>query len=204
MREVQLAAQLHDIGKIGIRDAVLLKPDKLDEIEYKIIQQHPTIGADIMQPIARLKKIVPMVRHHHERWDGAGYPSKIGASEIPLGARIIAVADTYDSCTSHRPYRRGMESARAFSIIKELEKTQLDPEVARAFASLQETLMSPFAMRELAEEEAHDHLHHAGPGGHLHDTEGMAPDGHRHKPRHGHGHAHPHPHPHPHERPGAR
>jgi response regulator RpfG family c-di-GMP phosphodiesterase len=191
--EIHLAAQLHDIGKIGIRDSVLLKPDKLDELEFKIIQEHPTIGADIMQPIARLRNIVPMVRHHHERWDGKGYPHKIGANEIPLGARIIAVADTYDSCIANRPYRRGMEPARALAILEECAGSQLDREVVKAMLSLEAVLKSPFALRELTEAEAHDALHHAGPGGHVHDSEGFAFDGHR----HAHRHSHPHPHPHP-------
>lgn len=186
--EIALAAQLHDIGKIGIRDSVLLKPDKLDEIEFKIIQEHPTIGADIMTPIARLRNIVPMVRHHHERVDGGGYPLRIGGNEIPLGARIIAVADTYDSCTANRPYRRGMEPSRALAILRECAGTQLDREIVKAMLSLEETLKSPFALRDLLEAEAHDHLHHTGPGGHLHDGEGFANDGHRHAHRHGHDH----------------
>lgn len=181
VREVQLAAQLHDIGKIGIRDSVLLKPDKLDDLEMKIMQMHPGIGADVMTPIARLKNVVPMVRHHHERIDGEGYPHRIGGSEIPLGARIIAVADTFDSCTANRPYRRGMPVARAYAILDEVAGTQLDKELVKAMRDLESILTSPFALRELLEEEAHDHLHHTGPGGHTHDHEGYAPDGHLHR-----------------------
>jgi putative two-component system response regulator len=181
VREIQLAAQLHDIGKIGIRDSVLLKPDKLDELEMKIMQLHPTIGADVMTPIGRLKNVVPMVRHHHERVDGKGYPAKIGGEEIPLGARIIAVADTYDSCTANRPYRRGMPSERAFAILDECAGTQLDRDLVKAMHDLAPLFASPFALRELLEEEAHDHLHHAGPGGHTHDSEGYAGDGHIHR-----------------------
>ena len=181
VREVQLAAQLHDIGKIGIRDSVLLKPDKLDELEMKIMMTHPAIGADVMSPIARLKNVVPMVRHHHERWDGKGYPQKIGANEIPLGARIIAVADTFDSCTQNRPYRRAMTFERAFAILEECKGTQLDAEVVKAMRDVEPTLSSPFALRELMEEEAHEHLHHDGPGGHRHDHDGYATDGHIHR-----------------------
>jgi response regulator RpfG family c-di-GMP phosphodiesterase len=181
VREVQLAAQLHDIGKIGIRDSVLLKPDKLDELEMKIMMAHPAIGADVMSPIARLKNVVPMVRHHHERVDGKGYPAKIGGEEIPLGARIIAVADTFDSCTANRPYRRAMPHDRAFAILDECAGTQLDREIVKVMRSLAPILSSPFALRELAEEEAHDHLHHDGEGGHRHDIEGYAPDGHVHR-----------------------
>jgi len=183
VREVQLAAQLHDIGKIGIRDSVLLKPDKLDELEMKIMQTHPTIGADVMAPIARLKNVVPMVRHHHERIDGTGYPHRLGGGEIPLGARIIAVADTFDSCTANRPYRRGMPSERAFAILDECRGTQLDADLVKAMRDLAPLFASPFALRELMEEEAHDQLHHAGPGGHVHDHEGYAPDGHIHRKR---------------------
>ncbi len=181
VREVQLAAQLHDIGKIGIRDSVLLKPDKLDELEMKIMMAHPAIGADVMSPIARLRNVVPMVRHHHERWDGKGYPQKIGATEIPLGARIIAVADTFDSCTQNRPYRRAMTFERAFAILEECKGTQLDAEVVKAMRDVEPTLSSPFALRELMEEEAHEHLHHDGPGGHRHDHDGYASDGHIHR-----------------------
>ncbi len=181
VREVQLAAQLHDIGKIGIRDSVLLKPDKLDELEMKIMQLHPSIGADVMSPITRLKNVVPMVRHHHERIDGKGYPHQIGGNEIPLGARIIAVADTFDSCTANRPYRRAMPQERAFGILDECSGTQLDRDLVRALRDLAPLFTSPFALRELAEEEAHEHLHHDGPGGHRHDHEGYAADGHIHR-----------------------
>jgi response regulator RpfG family c-di-GMP phosphodiesterase len=181
LREIQLAAQLHDIGKIGIRDSVLLKPDKLDDLEMKIMQLHPTIGADVMTPIARLKNVVPMVRHHHERIDGKGYPHGLGSNDIPLGARIIAVADTFDSCTANRPYRRGMPVERAYAILDECRGTQLDAELVKAMRDLAPILTSPFALRELLEEEAHDHLHHAGAGGHTHDGEGYAADGHIHR-----------------------
>jgi response regulator RpfG family c-di-GMP phosphodiesterase len=181
VQEITLAAQLHDIGKIGIRDSVLLKPSSLDELEFQIMMSHPDMGADIMKPIERLKQVVPMVRHHHERWDGRGYPQKIGGSEIPLGARIIAVADTFDSCTANRPYRRGMTPERAFAILRECENTQLDREVVRAMLDLEQLLTSPFALRDLAEEEAHEHLHTDLPGGHRHDvSDGLAPDGHLH------------------------
>jgi len=128
-----------------------------------------------------LKNVVPMVRHHHERIDGKGYPHKLGGNEIPLGARIIAVADTFDSCTANRPYRRAMPFERAMAILEECAGTQLDRDVVRAMKDVMPILASPFALRELEEEEAHDHLHHEGEGGHRHDTDGFAPDGHLHR-----------------------
>ena len=101
-----LAARVHDLGKIAIPDAVLLKPGKLDEGEYWLMRQHPVAGDDILQKLSIYKDSLGVVRHHHERYDGRGYPDGIKGEEIPFGARIVSVADSYDVMTSDRPYAR--------------------------------------------------------------------------------------------------
>ena len=116
MREIQTiehAALLHDIGKIGIPDAVLLKPGKLDEHERDIIRFHPEIAGEILSEVEAMREVVPCIVHHHERWDGNGYPRRLKADSIPFGARIIAVADTFDAMTTDRPYRRALSAHAA-------------------------------------------------------------------------------------------
>src|SRR5437763_2369756 len=112
---IELAGLLHDIGKIGVPDAVLLKPGRLDPDERALIMQHAALGAKILADNPALLPLVPLVRHHHERWDGGGYPDGLAGEAIPLGAAIIAAADTFDTMTTNRPYRAapGWEKARA-------------------------------------------------------------------------------------------
>ncbi|MBI3008151.1 MAG: HD domain-containing protein, partial [Candidatus Omnitrophica bacterium] len=135
-REVEgitTAALLHDIGKIGISDTVLLKTGKLTEEEWKIIKTHPRIGKEILKPLGFLDNILPIVEHEHERYDGKGYPDGLKGDEIPLGARIIAVADSYDAMTTDRVYRKALAKE---DVLKELERcsgTQFDPKVVDAF-----------------------------------------------------------------------
>jgi HD-GYP domain-containing protein (c-di-GMP phosphodiesterase class II) len=107
-KTIEASALLHDLGKIGIPDAILLKPAKLDERQRAIIVTHPEIASEILGGIEAMYDIVPCILHHHERWDGSGYPSEMAGEEIPLGARVIAVADTYDAMTTDRPYRRAL------------------------------------------------------------------------------------------------
>ena len=121
------------IGKIGILDSVLLKPGKLSDEEFGIIKRHPVIGAEILQPVPSLAKIIPLVLHHHERIDGKGYPDGIGGMKIPLWARITAVGDTFHALTSDRPYRKGMELEKALQIIKDASGTQLCPDCVNVF-----------------------------------------------------------------------
>jgi HD-GYP domain-containing protein (c-di-GMP phosphodiesterase class II) len=124
------AAQLHDIGKIGVPDAVLQKPARLTDEERAIMELHPVIGCDILQTVRFLQPTLPFIRYHHERWDGKGYPDGLKGAEIPLGARVIAVADTFDAMTSDRPYRKGLSTASAYDAIKEGRSTQFDLAVA--------------------------------------------------------------------------
>ncbi|NLI93301.1 MAG: HD domain-containing protein [Peptococcaceae bacterium] len=133
---VRIAALLHDIGKIGIPDQILNKPDKLDEEEFRIIRQHPEIGAKILSGIPALARVTEMVRCHHARWDGKGYPEGLTGKKIPLGARIIAVADTFQAMTSDRPYRKGMTKEMALAELLRCSDSQFDPVLVKAFCSI--------------------------------------------------------------------
>lgn len=130
---LRIAALLHDIGKIGIPDHILHKSGRLEEEEWAIIKQHPETGAKIIAGIPALKKVAESVRHHHARWDGDGYPEALSRENIPLGARIIAVADTYQAMVSDRPYRAGMPEEVALDEIHRCAGAQFDPQVVDAF-----------------------------------------------------------------------
>ncbi|NLI93328.1 MAG: HD-GYP domain-containing protein [Peptococcaceae bacterium] len=133
VRSVNILARLHDIGKIGVRDDVLNKPSSLNQEELNIIRMHPVIGSQILDNIKRMRKHLAIIRNHHERFDGKGYPDGLKGEEIPLVARILSVADSFDAMTTTRPYRPAMSHREA---ILELEKnmgTQFDPLVVEAF-----------------------------------------------------------------------
>jgi putative nucleotidyltransferase with HDIG domain len=130
------SALLHDIGKIGVRDAVLLKPRQLSDAEMDIIKQHPTFGNVILGPLKFLGEVSRLVKHHHERWDGTGYPDGLAGQAIPLESRIISVADAYDAMTSSRPYREARSHEYAMAEIEAQAERQLDPEVVTAFLEL--------------------------------------------------------------------
>lgn len=132
-QEIYLAGILHDIGKIGIPDSVLLKNGALTDEEFRIIQQHPEIGYRIVERLGQLQFVLPGVLHHHERWDGKGYPHGLGGTEIPMMARVLAVADAFDAMTSSRPYRDAMPVEKACSIIYSGGDQQWDAEVVQAF-----------------------------------------------------------------------
>src|SRR5207302_7265887 len=102
---VRYGSLFHDIGKIGVPDAILAKPSALTGQEYEVIKRHPVDGAEIVSKLARLSEAVPLIRHHHERWDGAGYPDRLRGDEIPAEACIVGLADAWDAMTSDRPYR---------------------------------------------------------------------------------------------------
>lgn len=136
MEDIRLAGMLHDIGKIGIPEAILNKPGRLTNEEFDVIKSHPTLGIRILRKVEFLGGIVPMIRHHHERFDGRGYPDGLAGEGIPLAARIIAVADTYDAMTSNRPYRQAMAIDDALEEIVRCKGTQFDPQVAEAFVDM--------------------------------------------------------------------
>lgn len=136
LKTLKIGGLFHDIGKIGIPDSILLKTDKLDDEEYSEIKNHPAIGAHILSNATIFKDIIPIVKHHHERFDGHGYPGKLKGEEIPYLARIAAVADSFDAMTSKRSYR---DSLPMDVVIEEIEKnsgTQFDPDIAKIFIDI--------------------------------------------------------------------
>jgi len=138
IERVYIAGLLHDVGKIGIRDAVITKPDKLTRVEYEEIQEHPEIGAKILEPVDFLADIAPCVRHHHEWYDGSnrGYPDKLRGDSIPLPSRIILVADTVEAMTSDRPYRNALSIDCVVSELNKYSGSQFDPACVEAFLRL--------------------------------------------------------------------
>lgn len=133
LEELRLAAVLHDIGKIATPDQVLSKPARLTPDEVRVMRRHPVDGAEIVLPIAQLRALLGGIRHHHERLDGQGYPDGLRGDEVPLLARIIAVADTYDAMTTDRPYRRGRPIEEAMAEIERESGRQFCPRVVAAF-----------------------------------------------------------------------
>jgi HD-GYP domain-containing protein (c-di-GMP phosphodiesterase class II) len=133
---IKQAAILHDLGKVGISERILLKPAKLTVQEFKEIKKHPLIGVDIIRPIHLLHDIVPLIMYHHERWDGKGYPEGLKGEEIPMGARIIALADTYQALISNRPYRKAFPKTEAKDIIKRMAGSQFDPGLVKIFLKI--------------------------------------------------------------------
>jgi putative nucleotidyltransferase with HDIG domain len=147
LRALEAAALLHDTGKLAIPEHILNKPDKLTPAEFEMMKLHTTIGADILSPIDFPYPVVPIVRHHHENWDGSGYPDGLIGDDIPIGARIIAVADCFDALTSDRPYRRAMSAERALRIIVDASGLMYDPAVVAALVRIKDTLQRPSAFQ---------------------------------------------------------
>ncbi|MCQ2748556.1 MAG: HD domain-containing protein [Clostridia bacterium] len=138
---IKLGGQFHDIGKIGIKDSILTKPGKLTDEEYEEIKKHPVIGYDLLEKNNVFKDILPAIRHHHERFDGKGYPDGLAGNAIPLMARIVCVADSFDAMMSRRSYRDKMDLEYTMNEIRNNKGTQFDPVAAEAFCSLMETRM---------------------------------------------------------------
>ena len=141
---------LHDIGTVGIPEHILCKPAALDASEWLVMREHPTIGAHIVAPIHFLEGAVDIVRSHHERWDGAGYPMGMRHEEIPLAARIFAVADSFDAMTNDRPYRKALPIEHAVDEIVLGACSQFDPDVVQIFLELIDEDPSVLGMDELA------------------------------------------------------
>ncbi|MER3415574.1 MAG: response regulator [Gemmataceae bacterium] len=146
-RYIQIGTPLHDIGKIGIDDAILRKPGRLTPDEYEIMKSHTVKGAAILETIPELAPVIPIVRHHHERWDGTGYPDGLAQEAIPLLARIVAVADAFDAMTSHRSYRPCLTLAQAFEEVRTKAGSHFDPKCAAAFLSLRPRIEEIFQRR---------------------------------------------------------
>jgi HD-GYP domain-containing protein (c-di-GMP phosphodiesterase class II) len=135
LNDLELVAVLHDVGKIGVSDLILLKPDRLTAEEYETMKAHSAIGSEILANIRELRRLVPGIRHHHEHFDGNGYPDGLAGEKIPLLARVVSVADTFDAMTSDRPYRHGLSPERAFRELLRCSGSQFDPLMIRAFIS---------------------------------------------------------------------
>jgi putative nucleotidyltransferase with HDIG domain len=132
---------LHDVGKIGIPESIVKSPKLLSEAEFRIIKKHPLKGVEILQPIAFIKNHMHLIRNHHERWDGKGYPDGLAGNEIPLGAQIVAVADAYDAMTSSRPYRKRIPPKEAAREIQNNTGTQFSSQVSEAFLKVFEEVV---------------------------------------------------------------
>ena len=141
VERIKLGALLHDVGKIGIPESVLKKPDKLSDEEWEIMKQHPTIGAEkVLEPNDALRDLIPIVKYHHERIDGKGYPEQLKGKDIPLAARIVSVADAYHALVSDRPYRKGMPIEKACEILRMGAGVQWDADLVRRFISIAPSL----------------------------------------------------------------
>jgi HD-GYP domain-containing protein (c-di-GMP phosphodiesterase class II) len=130
--KLRISALLHDVGKIGVDDRILKKPGMLTPDEFDLMKQHPAKGANIMRPVAQLKEMLPGIELHHEHMDGGGYPHGLCGDEVPMMARIIAVADTLDAVTTIRPYQSAMDIGFAMERIRTLAGTKFDPTVVEA------------------------------------------------------------------------
>ncbi len=136
VRKVRYGAWMHDVGKVGVSIKIILKPAALDPAEWAIIKQHPVIGAEILQPVELLSEAAEIVRHHHENYDGSGYPDGLKGDDIPIGSRIIMVTDAFDAMTTDRAYRRRRPKDEALRELRQHAGSQFDPKVVKAFESI--------------------------------------------------------------------
>jgi len=136
IEHIRKAAILHDIGKVGISEKILLKKSKLTASEFETIKKHPQLSADIIRPLYFLRGTIPLILYHHERWDGKGYPYGLKGNETPIGARIVGIVDAYRSLTSNRPYRKAYPKSNALKILKRESGTKFDPQVIAAFLKI--------------------------------------------------------------------
>jgi putative two-component system response regulator len=144
LKQISVAAKLHDIGKVGLPEAILNKAGALTADEYQQVQQHPEIGERILTPIIRNRRVLAAIRSHHERWDGNGYPDRLSGESIPVSARIISVADCFDALTSSRAYREAMTVAEALDILLQGSGHQFDPAFVLPFVNMIRQLPADF------------------------------------------------------------
>ena len=143
LEDLRRASVLHDLGKIGVREAVLNKPGRLSEEEFAEIVRHPETAVRILEPIPFFRPLLPAILHHHERFDGKGYPSRLAGNSIPLASRIMTIADTFDAMTSTRAYRKALPIADAIAEIRRCSGTQFDPDIVPAFLACQSKIVIP-------------------------------------------------------------
>jgi len=136
LKNLELACRIHDVGKIGVSDRILLKKGKLTIAEWAEMKMHPVKGAEMLTFSEYFKPVIPIVRHHHERWDGKGYPDGLKGEEIPLGARILAVADAFDAMSSSRSFRDAINLKKIIEVLKENAGTQFDPQIVEVFMKI--------------------------------------------------------------------
>ena len=136
VQNIKTASILHDIGKVGINDSILNKATKLSQAEFVEIMKHPSIGADIISKVDFLKDITTIVKHHHERFDGKGYPDGLSGGEIPIEAAVLTIADSYDAMTSDRPYRKALTADEAFEELRKNAGTQFHPQLVETFITI--------------------------------------------------------------------
>ena len=151
---IRLGTPLHDIGKIGIDDAILRKVDRLTEEEFEQMKLHTVKGAEIVNTVPDLRPIIPIVRSHHERWDGLGYPDQLAGEAIPALARVVALADAFDAMTSDRPYRKGRPPEAAFAEVEKCMGKQFDPQFAQAFLAIRAQILHEMQLQASVPAEA--------------------------------------------------
>ena len=151
---IAAGALLHDIGKLALPKSLLEKPGPLAPHEFECVKRHPVLGAQLLFEIRTPDVLVSIVRHHHENWDGSGYPDGLAGTAIPLGARVLAVIDCYDALTSDRPYRRALSRERAVEMIERRAGTMYDPSIVRAFLLAQPALSAAADLLDARKEPA--------------------------------------------------
>ncbi|HEY8641620.1 MAG TPA: HD domain-containing phosphohydrolase [Candidatus Dormibacteraeota bacterium] len=142
LADLRRAALIHDVGKVGIPDAILSKPGRLDDAELSQMRAHITIGAELIAPLAKAADLAPVIRHHHERWDGQGYPDGLAGEQIPLEARIVSICDSWDAMVNDRPYRRALTVDSASAELAAGAGSQWDPALVKLFVGLNQPLLA--------------------------------------------------------------
>ena len=162
---IRSAAILHDVGKLGIPDSVLQKPGPLTDEEYDLVKQHATIGADLVAAAGGPGLLPDIVRHHHENWDGSGYPDRLAELDIPVGARVIAIVDCYDALTSDRPYRRALSHDSALAMIHQRRAVMYDPQMTDAFMRVLWQMRAMTTSSRFSQDRSAGRLQASGRGG---------------------------------------